>query len=174
MARPIPINETGMRRGRRFDAQAFAPAWGVTQRAPPASPDVGSGGRSSFGGQVLLQALLLVSGLAGGLAVVSALGLWPKLAATSLGLNEQGAFYLLAGGVYLLATTLYAAWRTRLLHDLNQAPWDARLMAYANLAVGGAVGLMLGAVALVVVVIIVALALFGALLLSGTGGQPQD
>lgn len=170
MARPIPINEAGLRRGRRFDAETFVPAWSVTQQATPAPSDVASNGRPSFNG----QALLLVSGLTGGLAVVSALELWPELAATSLGLDEQGAFYLLVGGVYLLATTLYAAWQTRLLRDLNQAPWDARLMAYANLAVGGVIALTLGVAVLAMVAIIAALAWLGALVLSDAGGQPQD
>jgi hypothetical protein len=169
MAKPIPVNEAGLRRGRRFDAQT-SPAWGFTRGAPPAPREVVSGDRLLF----TWQALLLVSGLTGGLVVVSALGPWPELAATNLGLDEQGAFYLLVVGVYLLATTLYAVWRTRLLHDLNQAPWDARVMAYISLAVGGVVVLILGVAVLAMVAIIVALAWLGALVLSDAGGQPQD
>lgn len=170
MARPIPMNEAGLRRGRRFDAVTFAPTWEGIQQAPAAPPNAVSDGRSSLTG----QALLLVSGLMGGLAVVSALGPRPELTATNLGLDEQGAFYLLVVGVYLLATTLYAAWRTRLLHDLNQAPWDARVMAYVSLATGGVVVLVLGVAVLAMVAIIAALAWLGALVLSEAGGQPQE
>jgi hypothetical protein len=114
-----------------------------------------------------------VSGLTGGLAVVSGLELWPALAASNMGLDDRGAFFLLVSGVYLLATTLYAAWRTRLLQDLQRAPWDARLMAYANLGIGGAVSAALGVMALAVVAIILLLVGVIALLLSGIGGQPQ-
>ena len=105
--------------------------------------------------------------------MIFSLGLWSPLAASSMGLDERGAFFLLVGGVYLLATTLYVAWRTRLLQDLQRAPWDARLMAYANLGVGGAVSAALGLVTLAVVGIILLLVGFIALLPSGTGGQSQ-
>jgi hypothetical protein len=170
MAKPIPTNDAGLRGRRRFAGAAFAPTSGVAHRVPPASPDVASNNRSLFGGQILL----LVSGLTGGVAVISALGLWTGLAATRLGMDNQGAFYLLVTGVYLLATTLYAAWKTRLLNNLDQTPWDARLMVYANLVVGGSIILILGMAVLAIVAIVVALAWFGALLLSGTGGQPED
>jgi hypothetical protein len=95
------------------------------------------------------------------------------LAASSVGLDEQAEFLLLVSGVYLLATTFYAAWRTRLLQDLHQAPRDARLMAYANLGVGGVVSMALGVMALAIVGIILLLVGFIALLLSGTGRQPR-
>jgi hypothetical protein len=117
--------------------------------------------------------LLGVSSVMGGLAVISGLELWPDLAASNMGLDERGTFFLLVSGIYLLATTFYAAWRTRLLLDLHRAPWDARLMAYANLGVGGAVSAALGVMALAVVAIILLLVGFIALLLSGTGGEPR-
>jgi hypothetical protein len=170
VAKPIPINDAGLRPRRRLDARAFAPILGVDYQIPPSPPDVASDNRPSF----IRQVLLLISGLAGGLAVISALGLWKDLAATRLGMGNQGAFCLLVAGVYLLATTLYAAWKTRLLNNLNQAPWDARLMAYANLAVGGSIILTLGVVVLAIVAVVVALAWFVALLLSGRRGRPQD
>jgi hypothetical protein len=170
MAIPVPINEAGLRGKHYFDTATFAPVWDIPQQTRPTLPTITPDDRSPF----KRESLLLVSGLTGGLAIVSALGLWPALAATSLGLDEQGAFYLMVFGVYLLATTLYAAWRTRLLHNMGQAPWDARLMAYANLGVGGAVMLILGVIALAVVGIVMMLVWLGALLLSGVGGPPQD
>ena len=91
-----------------------------------------------------------------------------------MGLDEQGAFFLLVAGVYLLATTLYAAWRTRLLQDLDEAPWDARLMAYANLGIGGVVSAAFGVFALAAAAVILLLVGLIALLLSGTGGQPRN
>jgi len=180
VARPIPINQAGLRHGRRFHAQPYAPAWGmrqpaqapvrhVVQQAPALRPRAVA--QESWRSTGIL--LLVASCLTGGLAVTFSLGLWPPLAASSVGLDERGAFFLLVSGVYLLATTLYAAWRTRLLQDLPRAPWDARLMAYANLGIGGAVSAALGVMALAVVGIILLLVGFIALLLSGTGGQPQ-
>lgn len=179
MARAIPINQAGLRRGRRFHAQPNVAAWGipqpaqapvrrVAQQAPAPRPR--AVGQESWRSAGIL--LLGASGLTGGLAVVCGLGLWPAVAASRLGLDERGAFLLLVSGVYLLATTFYAAWRTRLLKDLRQAPWDARLMAYASLGVGGAVSAALGVMALAVTAIILLLVGLGALLLSEPGGSP--
>jgi len=170
VAVPIPINEAGLRGRHYFETVTFVPVCDIPQQIRPTPPTTTPDDRAPFRREVLL----LVSGLTGGLAIVSALGLWPVLAATSLGLDEQGAFYLTVIGVYLLATTLCATWRTRLLRNVSQAPWDARLMAYANLAVGGAVMLILGVIALAVVGIVMILVWLGALLLSGVGGPPQD
>jgi hypothetical protein len=180
MARPIPINEAGLQHGRRFNAQPYAPAWGipwpaqapvrrVAQRAPAPRPRAAE--QESWRSMGIL--LLAASCLAGALAVTFSLELWSPLAASSVGLDEQAEFLLLVSGVYLLATTFYAAWRTRLLQDLHQAPWDARLMAYANLGVGGVVSMALGVMALAIVGIILLLVGFIALLLSGTGRQPR-
>lgn len=180
MARPIPINQAGLQQGHRFHAQPYAPAWGIPQpaqaparhaarHAPVLHPRAVAQQSWRSAGILLLAATCLT----GGLAVTFSLGIWPPLAASSVGLDEQGAFLLLVAGVYLLVTTLYAAWRTRLLQNLHQAPWDARLMAYANLGIGGVVSAALGVMALAVVGIILLLVGFIALLLSGTGGRPQ-
>ena len=85
-------------------------------------------------------------------------------------MDKQGAFYLLAIGVYLLATTLYAAWRTRLLQDIRRAPWDARLMTYANLGVGGAISLVVCLVFLALVALLWILAWLISLLWGGPQG----
>ena len=181
MARPIPINQGGLRREQRFHAQPYAPAWGVPQpiqapvrrvarQAPALHPR--AVGQESW--RLMGILLLAASCLTGGLAVTFSLGLWPPSAASSVGLDEQGAFFLLVAGVYLLATTLYAAWRTRLLQDMDEAPWDARLMAYANLGVGGAVSAALGVMALAAAAVILLLVGLIALLLSGTGGQSRN
>jgi hypothetical protein len=97
----------------------------------------------------------------------------PTLAASCMGLNQRGAFFLLVSGAYLVSTTLYAAWRTRLLQNLHYAPWDARLMVYANLGVGGVVSAAAGLLTLTVVGIILLLIAFIALLVSGTGNQSR-
>ena len=181
MARPIPINQAGLQHGGQFHAQAHVPAWGIPQQAPvpvraaprqAAAPPPMAVAQDSWTATGML--LLGVSGLTGGVAVISSLELWPALAANNMGLDERGAFFLLVSGIYLLATTLYAVWRTRLLQNLRHAPWDARLMAYANLGVGGVVSVALGVMALAIVDIILLLAGLAALLLSSPGGQPQD
>jgi hypothetical protein len=102
------------------------------------------------GGRLIRLPLVLLSGAVGGLALISGLGLCPPLDAASLGLDEWGCFLVLAGGAYLVAMFLYAAWRTRWLRDLDTACWDARLAAYACIVAGGA--LVLGTAAAVVVV----------------------
>ncbi|MFZ5919066.1 MAG: hypothetical protein ACOYZ7_19200 [Chloroflexota bacterium] len=171
MARPIPINEAGLRRGRRhFDAAVATPTIGVAPRVPPTIAPRVSAGRSALNGQFLL----LVSALLGGLAVVSGLGLWPAIGVNNLGLDEKGTFYLLVSGAYLLATNVYASWKTRMLHNPSGAPWDARLMAYVNLALGGFVIAMLSMAVLAVVALIAAMAWFGALILGSTGGQSGE
>ena len=127
MAAPIPINRAGLRHRRRFHARAYAPAWQMPPpdglRARGGARRVPDDPRQAVGpGSRLPIALLLlgVSGLTGGLAVVLSLAPWPALAPSSMGLDERGTFFLLVAGVYLVATTLYAAWRTRLLRELNQ------------------------------------------------------
>ena len=170
MAKPIPINKVGLQRGRYyFDAAALAPAWDAPPQLRPAPPAI-TPVRAPFRG----EALLLVSGLTGGLAIAFTLGQWPLLTTTDLGLDTQGAYYLTVVGIYLLASTLYAAWRTRLLHDVQQSPWNARLMAYANVVVGAGVALILGVIAFAVVGIVVVLVLLAALLFSGVGGPEED
>ncbi len=166
MAVPIPINEAGLRRRRYFDVAASVPVWDARQQIRPQRSTIAPDGRSSLEG----TALLAVSGLASSLAIVSALELWPLLAATNLGIAKQDAFHLTVAGIYLLAMALCAAWGTRLLRNLNQTSWDIRLMAYASLAVGGAVVLIMGAIAVAVMSILIVAAWVGALLLSGTGG----
>jgi hypothetical protein len=168
MTRPIPINESGMRPRHRFDTVISAPVLGAAQRAPP--PALVSTNHLPFNGPILL----IFSGLAGALAVASALGWCKELSATRLGMDGQGAFYLLIVGVYLLATDLYAAWRTQLLNNLNQAPWDARLMAYVNLVVGGSIVLAMVVAVLTMVAVVMILVWLGALVLSGAGGRHQD
>lgn len=37
----------------------------------------------------------------------------------------------------LFLNTDYTAWRARLLQDMARAPWDAHLMTYTTLGVGG-------------------------------------
>lgn len=188
MARPIPFNEHGPGDGHIFEADAFVPAWdGRVQAAPrqdarhwpgpgrDVRPVAGAvpvqvrraGGRSATG-----LVFLLVSGLVGSLAIVSALGVWPALAAADLGLEDQEVFYLLAGGIYLLATAFYAGWRTRLMRGFHEAPWDARLMALANMAVGGALALALGVVTMAMVAVVLLLAGLCILLFSGTSRRP--
>jgi hypothetical protein len=182
VTRPIPINQVGLQPGRRFHAQAYVPAWGFPQPAAPLAravpnqihvvPEPGGARQESWTWAGLL--LLGVSGLTGGLAVVSSLGLWPALAANGVGLDDRGAFYLLAGGVYLLATTLYAAGRTRLLQNLSRAPWDARLMAYSSMGIGGAVSAGLVLVALAIVALLLLLIALAVLMLNGMGGRSGD
>jgi hypothetical protein len=167
MARPIPTNLAGLRRPRHFDAQVFAPPIGLGRRpARAAREPLPINHRRSTG-----AALLLISGLVGGLATASALGLWPTT--TRLGLDGEGLFYLFATGVYLLATSLYAAWRTRLMEAVGQAPLDARLMAYANVGVGGAVVFTLGVIALAVVALACALIGLAVALLNDGPGRPR-
>lgn len=112
--------------------------------------------------------MLVVSGLVGIVVVLSATGLWEDLATARFGLSERGTLGLLAAGVYLLATALYTACKTRLLRDLNRAPWDTRAMAYANFIIGGAVTLTLGVAIMAIGAIFMALAWLGAALLNWT------
>ena len=156
MARPIPTNPAGLQHRYHVVAQPFVARQVAARPAPLPRPALAPPAAAVEEGQALLlrPLLLLVSTLTGALGVLAALELWPPLAASSLGLDERGAFYLLVASAYLLATGFSAAWRTRLLRELAQAPWDARLMAYLNLGVGGAVTLALGLVALVAVVLV--------------------
>lgn len=177
MARPIPANPAGLQRRYTYEAVArpFVPAQPVPRPVPRQVQQPAPAARPHAAGQEDTlpweQLLLLVSALTGGLAIVAALELWPPLALAAGGLDERGAFYLLMGGVYVLATALYAAWRTRLLRDLDGAPWDARLMAYANLGVGGAVSLAMGLLTLVAVAAAALLIGLIVLLLSGGGDR---
>ena len=141
MSESTPDERAGQRPGQRFESEAFVPDWGGLHdlQEMPSSASA----RWRF--------LLLVSTLVGSLAVVSALGVWPRMAALQLGLTARGTFHLLASGLYLLAMTLYVVCRTAALHRLDQAMWDVRLMAYVSLAVSGFVILVLGIAAFALV-----------------------
>jgi hypothetical protein len=89
------------------------------------------------------------------------------LAVADWSLDDRAIFYLLVSGIYLLATAIYAAWQTHWLRAMDRAPWDARLMAYANLSVGGTIILTLGLVVLAVVAAITVVAGLAVLLLGG-------
>lgn len=180
MARPIPINQSGLRGGRQFHAGAYAPGWAVPGPAPAPARRVPRqvpvpiplpAVRESWRGTGIL--LLLASCLAGGLAIVWSLGSWSPLGMSSVALDERGAFLLAASGVYLLAATLYAAWRTRLLQDLPRAPLDARLMAYTSLGVGGIAGAALGVAVLALAALGMLLVWLMILLVGGREGGPQ-
>jgi hypothetical protein len=188
MARPIPYNENSREEGHTFDADAFAPAWdmragavprqGGGRRPRPARRIRRGGGpvpgQAEYGGGRSVPGLifLLVSGVVGCLAVVAALDIWPILSTADVRLEEREVFYLLAGGVYLLATTVYAGWRTRLMRDLSGAPWDARLMAAVNMAVGAALVFALGMVIMAAVAVVLILLGLSAILLSRPAGRP--
>ncbi len=142
MARPIPANPAGLHSPYHTVVQqpyhTVAQPY-VTARPARWRPAVLRAASPSR----LKQGFLLVSTLTGGLAMVISLELIPTVTASALGLGERGAFFLLMAGLYLLVSACYAAFRTRLLRNLNQAPCDARLLAYGNLAVGGAVSIAL-------------------------------
>jgi hypothetical protein len=148
MAQPIPSNPAGLQAQvydqvqPRYHAavQSLVPA-----RPAPWRPAIIRSGNAS----PVRQGFLLASALTGGLAVAMSLELVPPVTASLLGMGEHGAFYLLMAGIYLLASAGYAAYRTRLLHDLDQAPWDVRLLTYGNLVVGGAASVALVAALLV-------------------------
>lgn len=122
---------------------------------------------------LLKQVLLVVSALTGGLAIAMSLELMPPVTASHLGLSERGSFYLLMAGIYLIVSACYAAWRTRLLQNVSEAPWDARLMAYGNLVVGAAVSAALAAVLLIGMAIL-ALLLAPLLLVLKGWGDPYN
>lgn len=168
MARPIPTNPAGLQGRYRVVA---APTWagrGRPRPAPPLTRPDGGPPAALEAGQPRphRQLLLLSSALTGLLAIVSALEDWLPLATSAL--DDRGTFWLLVAGAYVLGTALYAAWRTRLLHELDQAPGDVQLMAYANLGVGGVVSLVLGLMALAAVAILGLVIAVLALLLSSS------
>lgn len=174
MARPVPVNQVGMRYAQQYDAQAYVPAWPIARPAPALARARPRGAPARLPGAVVQAswrpkgvALLAASFLAGGLAVASGLGLRDPFVASSIGLDERGSFFLLAAGVYLLATTLYAAWRTQLLKDLSVAPQDVRLMAFASMAIGGLVTAAVLIVALTIAIVIL-------LLLRGVFAPPAE
>jgi hypothetical protein len=169
MVRPIPINMAGLWPEARPFNESAVWSWGIQGRDQATPSSLIESVRSVAD----WPPLLVVSGLTGGLIMISTLELWPELAALNLGLDNYGAFYLLVSGVYLVATSLYAAWRTRLLRNVRQAAWDTRVMAYANLAVGLAVLLVLLLAFLVLVALVMIPVYLGALLLSGLGGPPK-
>ncbi len=168
MARPIPSNPAGLQSP--YHTAVQQPYHAVAQpyvSARPARwrPAVLRAANPSR----LQQGFLLISTLTGGLAIVTSLELLPTLTASSLGLGERGAFFLLMAGLYLLVSGCYAAFRTRLLRNLNQAPWDARLLAFSNLAVGGAVSAALVMALLMGLAILALVVAPTALLLRGWG-----
>jgi hypothetical protein len=147
-------------------AQAM-PAQAAPAQAAPPPPPVNRPDLviPAGNGRLARLLLLLVCALAGGLILVSALGVWPPIDAVQLGLSDWETFLLLAGGGYLLAGALYAAWRTRGLQDLDTAPWDARLAAYLGMAAGGLVVLAAAAaIVAIAVALVVASILLGLLL----------
>lgn len=188
MARPIPFNENSQGEGHTSETDVFAPVWGRPVHAAPRQGgrprprpasrirrgdgripgQAGRGRNHSIPGLIFL----LVSGLVGTLAVIAALSVLPIPSAADLGLEDRELFYLLAGGVYLLATAIYAGWRTRLMRDLREAPWDARLMALLNMAVGAALVLALGMVIMATVAVVLILLGVGAILLHRPQGRP--
>jgi len=163
VARPIPINSAGTRQPFGLGT-ASSHLFSPVDRLVPQPPNVAAHISTLF----IKRIMLVASGLVGIVAVLSATGLWEDLAAARFGLDERDAFGLLAFGVYLLATALYTACTTRLLRNLNRAPWDTRAMAYADLIVGGAVTLTLGVAIMAIGAIFVALAWLGAALLNWT------
>jgi len=120
----------------------------------------------------LSRFLLLVSGLVGILAIVSALGFWPVIAAEELGLDQVETFCLLVGGGYTLTSTLYVIWQTRFLQDRDNLAIRVHLMMYINLFIGGAVSLAVIIALFAVAAILLLLAGLGALLIHGSRGQP--
>lgn len=188
MARPIPYNENSQGEGRIFEADVLAPAWDTPvhaarrhgerhrpqpagrnrRRGGPARRQAGLGGDRSVPGLILL----LVSGVVGSLAVLAVMDVWPILSAAVRRLEDRELFYLLAGGIYLVATTIYAAWRTRLMRDLSGAPADARLVALVNMAVGAAPVFALGVAVMAVVAVVLIMLAISALLLSRPQGRP--
>lgn len=178
MARPIPVNQAGLCGGRTLDAQVHAPAWDMPQPVPaavraaprPAAEPPRPAAPSWRATGILL---LAASFLTGSLAIVCGLGIWPPLSLSGAGLDEEVTFLTSVGGIYLLAATLYAAWRTRLLRDLAQAPWDARLMAFTSMGIGGATGVTAGVVALAIAALFMIGIAALALLLSSSEGGPQ-
>ncbi len=172
MARPIPTNPAGLQ-PRPYAVTRPAVAGRVRPRpAPPPAGPAFARARAARGvgqAQPHRQLLWLVSVLTGGLALASALDLCPPLAASELGLDGRGAFYLLVAGAYLLASALYGGWRTRLLVELDGAPWDARLMVYASLAVGGVVSVALALLAVAAVAVVALVVAVLALMLCTSG-----
>jgi hypothetical protein len=162
MARPIPINSAGLQHRNHTNAASFAPIRQGAHQVRDEGEDLVPNNGASF----VQRVLFLLSGLIGSLVVTSVLGLWPELSPTSLGLGDRGAFCLLVSGTYLVATSLYAALKTRMLADVDQAPWDARLMAYANIALGGSIALGFGMIVFAMLAIVVSLVWMGAFLLS--------
>jgi hypothetical protein len=188
VARPIPFNENSQGEGDIFEAEVFAPAWRTPVRPAPRQGDRHRPrpirrirrrrgrvpGQAGHGGDRSAPKLifLLVSGGVGGLAVITALGGWPILPKADRMLEDRDLFYLLAGGVYLVATTVYAGWRTRLMRELSEAPGDARLMALVNMAVGVALVFALGMVVMAAVAAVLILLAISALLISRPQGRP--
>jgi hypothetical protein len=153
----------------RDPAGAYGPFWVLPQAqplplqaAPPPPESKPALVMPPWAGRAARLLLLLICALAGGLLLISALGLWPPVDAAGLGLDDWQTFLLLAGGGYLLAMVLYTAWRTRWLGDLEAAPGDARLAACACIAAGALVVL-----AAVTAVVVVVAALFVASVLAG-------
>ncbi len=128
--------------------------------------------RSSLPIFLIPPLLLVVSGLSGALAIVSALGVWPAVAAANLGLDESAAFYLLAGGVYTVATVFYVIWQTQFLQNLDQLPADVWFMVCLDLLIGGAVILAVGIALLATIILLVLLVGLGMLLIARPPGQP--
>jgi hypothetical protein len=188
MARPIPFNENSQGEGHTFEADVFTPVWGARVRPAPRQGNRhrprptrrirrGGGrvsGQAGYGGNRSVPRLifLLVSGVVGSLAVIAALGVWPGPSEADPMLADRELFYLLAGGIYLVATTVYAGWRTRLMRDLSGAPCDARLMALVNMVVGAALVSALGMVVMAAVAVALILLAISALLLSRPQGRP--
>ena len=127
---------------------------------------------SSLSISLIPPLLLVVSGLSGALAIVSALGVWPAVAAANLGLDESAAFYLLAGGVYTVATVFYVIWQTQFLQNLDQLPADVWFMVCLDLLIGGAVILAVGIALLATIILLVLLVGLGMLLIARPPGQP--
>jgi hypothetical protein len=186
MARPIPINEHSQGEGYPLEADAFAPGRAMPVRAAPrhsgrhrprpatrigqpGDPLPGQAGNRG-GRSVPGLICLLVSGIVGSLAVVAPLGTWPILSDAKL--EDREVFYLLAGGIYLLSTTIYAGWRTRLMRNFDRAPWDARLMALVNIAVGAVAVFALGMMIMALVAVVLILLSLSAVLLSRPAGRP--
>ncbi len=186
MARPIPINEHSQGEGYTFESDAFAPGWAMPVRAAPRrggrqrprparrvsqrGDPLPEQARHSGGRLVPGFICLLVSGIAGSLAIVAALGTWPMLSESKL--EDREVFYLLVGGIYLLSTTIYAGWRTRLMRDFDHSAWDARLMAVVNVSVGAALAFVLGLMIMAAVAVVLILLSLSAVLLSRPAGRP--
>jgi len=164
--KPIPINRAGLR-----DRRPGRIAWPVDAVQSTQVPPGLDGARRAL---LLQQALLLTSGMVGGAAIASALGVWPEIAASHLGLDRRGTFYLLVFGVYLVTTVFYAAWKSDLLQNLNRAPGDVRVMAYADMAVGGCIILIVGIGILAVVAVLMACASLAAWMLSRAVRRTED